>query len=516
MKIKLQFVKFIAGIVLAVPVFSVQAIPFFSDGSDGAFNPLVSQTIILDDVAPDGIFNFTSINIPTDVTIRFQRNSLNTAVVFGATSDVVINGSINLSTTGRLGGAGGGDGGIASNIGNGDGSAGTGLSSGDGGTGATGYSQLGRAGGGGGMATPGLIATSRTGSPPAVGGAAVTVFPEPIQGGSGGGAGGRGRFVGEDLSAGNGGGAGGGLQISTIGNIDIAGSLISNGAHGGVSFANVFSYAGPGGGGSGGNFELNATNITIGNEALIQAIGGAGGGLSTEPVSWDPFFYSSGANGGEGFVFFDTDNLVIDTGAVIEATALIPGEIPPGATQSDPVLPDNTDGAPWDFNLSGDFISQFDGDTIWFDPEVAIGFDYEILSGSNFASITAPVGFGDDIYDLFLINPATSLYELIATLEGGIAFNILSFDIFGGLLSDGVDQFRIAGIETGANVIPDDALGFPTGMTFVANSDGSFSDVSFSMTPLIESIGAVPEPTAFILVILGGLSLGFYSRRYTG
>ena len=44
------------------------AVPLVSDGSDGAFNPIVSQVIDLDAIAPDGIFNFTDITIPAGVT----------------------------------------------------------------------------------------------------------------------------------------------------------------------------------------------------------------------------------------------------------------------------------------------------------------------------------------------------------------------------------------------------------------------------------------------------------------
>ena len=324
---KIPDIKLLLAVGLSLAAIPVSAATFDSDGSDGAFNPLVSQTIILNDVAPDGIFNFTTINIPANVTIRFQRNTLNTPVIFAATGSVVIDGTISLSSSGRMGGAGGGDGGVASNAGSGDGAPGSGISPGAGGLGAAASSQLGNAGGGGGMATLGLTATSRSGSPPALGGAAAD-FPSSIEGGSGGGAGGRGRFFGVDLSGGDGGGAGGGLQISTIGNIDISGSLLANGGHGGYAFANVFSHGGPGGGGSGGNFELNASVISLTDGALIQAIGGAGGGLSTEPVANDPFFYSSGANGGTGYLKLDFDDILVADTATLDASVIYASAVP--------------------------------------------------------------------------------------------------------------------------------------------------------------------------------------------
>jgi hypothetical protein len=295
-----------------------------SDGSDGPFNPASSQTIILDNVAPDGIFNFTTIFIPQGVTIRFQRNAGNTPVYFAATGDVVINGLIDVSGTNfsRTGGPGGGDGGNGSR--NAAGTAGFGPSPGQGGPVTV---NQGNAGGGGGMATPGLTATSRTGTSPAPGGPAVE-FPEPFAGGSGGGGGGGRLFFGVDISGGDGGGGGGALQISTPADMTINGSILSNGAHGGWAFANVFAHGGPGGGGSGGNIDLYANGINILGSAVIRAVGGAGGGLSTEPVSWDPYRYSSGANGGQGYLRMNANSVYIDSQSTIEAViATVPGNI---------------------------------------------------------------------------------------------------------------------------------------------------------------------------------------------
>lgn len=87
-----------------------------SDGSDGPFHPTGSQRLVLNDVAPDGVFNFTTIHVPTNVTITFQRNNLNTPVFFAATGDVTIEGTINVSGDdfGPGSGPGGWSGGAAS------------------------------------------------------------------------------------------------------------------------------------------------------------------------------------------------------------------------------------------------------------------------------------------------------------------------------------------------------------------------------------------------------------------
>ncbi len=289
-----------------------------SDGSDGPFHPVAGQTLILNDVATNGVFNFTTIHIPTNVTIRFANNSLNTPVFFAATGDVTIEGTIDVSghDFAAGGGPGGWSGGAASP--NAAGSRGSGPAGGEGGPVPAGQ---GNAGGGAGMATSGLTATSRTGANPGPGSPKIR---RPILasgntggGGSGGGGGGGRLFYGVNISGGDGGGGGGALQISTPGKLTLSGKLIANGGHGAWAFANVFARGGPGGGGAGGQIELYAGELVITNNATIQARGGAGGGLSTEPVPNDPFGYSSGAHGGAGYVYFDcTNNL--STGFVID------------------------------------------------------------------------------------------------------------------------------------------------------------------------------------------------------
>jgi len=176
------------------------------------------------------------------------------------------------------------------------------------------------------MATTGGTATSRTGSNPGAGG---VIIPRPVLvpgrtggGGSGGGGGGGRLFYGVDITGGPGGGGGGALQISTPGQLTLSGSLVANGGHGGWAFANAFAHGGPGGGGAGGQIELFASQFIITTNATIQLRGGAGGGLSTEPVPNNPFYYSSGANGGSGYVYLNCTNNIpptLVTNGVVDA-----------------------------------------------------------------------------------------------------------------------------------------------------------------------------------------------------
>ncbi len=297
-------------VVLRVGVSNVSAAGVVSDGSLGAFHPTANQTISLDSVAPDGVLNYTTVHIPAGVTVRFSPNAANTTVFLAATGDVLIEGTVDVSAGGfsRAPGPGGYYGGLASL--NGQGQDGFGLAPGKGGPLPAGQ---GNGGGGGGMGSPGLIATSRSGSNPGAPGG-VTSIPPMVPGvggggGSGGGGGGGRLFFGVDISGGVGGGGGGALQISTPGELAISGALIANGGHGGWAFANVFAHGGPGGGGAGGNIVCYAGTITFLEGATFAARGGAGGGLSTEPVPNAPYFYSSGAHGGDGYVVFGIGTL---------------------------------------------------------------------------------------------------------------------------------------------------------------------------------------------------------------
>ena len=85
-----------------------------SNGSDGAFAPTSNVTVQLDD---DGVFHYTTINIPAGVTVRFTRNARNTPVVMLAQGNVTINGAIvidgvNAQSLGGDGGPGGFNGGV--------------------------------------------------------------------------------------------------------------------------------------------------------------------------------------------------------------------------------------------------------------------------------------------------------------------------------------------------------------------------------------------------------------------
>ena len=270
-----------------------------STGADGAFNPTESQTLLLPE---SGVFNFTTINIPSGVTIRFGRNSRNTPVTILASGNVTISGTIDISgSAGTVGlGGSGGPGGFSGGAG-GPGGAATPSSagvSGDGPGGGAGGPISNTAGvfgvgGGGGFATPGLSSNgSASNSISGDGGPKYGLSTLiPLIGGSGGGGeGGRGAAAG-NTTGGGGGGGGGALLIASSGVIDFPApdiGILRINASGGNGLGTLVA----GAGGSGGAVRLVANRIT--GSLRINATGGAG---------------STGAHGGGGYVRLEAFDL---------------------------------------------------------------------------------------------------------------------------------------------------------------------------------------------------------------
>jgi hypothetical protein len=153
-----------------------------------------------------------------------------------------------------------------------------------------------------------------------------------------------------------------------------------------------------------------------------------------------------------------------------------------------PVVTPGINGGPPTFTFN---ITHVGSQTIYIDPLVATGYDYEIGAGNpNFRSVLLPAGIGDGFYDL-LANGQT--YHI----AGGTSFD------FG---ATGVSAFRVTGIELDAGLVPTDPTAFVTGVSFTA--DGAFTG---TMIPLVAS---VPEPQTFALMLAGlGLIVACARRR---
>jgi len=96
-----------AALSLAPALLSALTVQSGSDGSDGAL--IVSADTILM-LPEDGVFNYTSVLVESEATLRFGKNAANTPVYILSTGDITIEGGIDVSgqdTFGREGGQGG-------------------------------------------------------------------------------------------------------------------------------------------------------------------------------------------------------------------------------------------------------------------------------------------------------------------------------------------------------------------------------------------------------------------------
>jgi hypothetical protein len=261
-----------------------------SNGSDGALNLTTPGTIIFDpksfnpplDPAGDNVYNFTTINIATGVTVKMSSNNLNSPIYWLAQGAVTINGTLDLSgengapvssvTSIRVpaaGGPGGYSGGIGGNLGAsslpptlGNGPGGGQVGNGSNGVGGAG---------------------SFTGSQ----------YLIPLIGGSGGGGGAYGNTT---NFGGGGSGGGGAILIASSVSITYGGLILAKGGTPGSG--GPFGTLNNGGAGSGGAIRLIAPVIS-------SAASGDGNGSCIG----NGFVNVAGANGNNGIIRIEAFDL---------------------------------------------------------------------------------------------------------------------------------------------------------------------------------------------------------------
>ena len=135
--------------------------------------------------------------------------------------------------------------------------------------------------------------------------------------------------------------------------------------------------------------------------------------------------YIASGPGRNGLMFADTQRM---SRSYIDA-AVLPSGAPAAYLPTPFLLPD---GAPaYSFQIGG----IVNGQPIFIDPLIAIGYDYAVGAGDPFfASVLLPTGIGDDLYDIIVDNISYSVM-------GGVVFD------FTQIAAGGVDAFRVLGIE---------------------------------------------------------------------
>lgn len=189
--------------------------------------------------------------------------------------------------------------------------------------------------------------------------------------------------------------------------------------------------------------------------------------------------------------FFAEDGGVIDP----DTPSLV------GQNEFFPILPNNLPN-----EETGAFVLEIPddipaGETVWIDPPVAIGYEYEIDGDTEFASVSAPsLATVADLDGYFITVDGVSVAIAAgATLDFMAAFGVTP------------TEFTLTGIDPLLMLDPANTVAFPTGVSFTTVT----GSITVTMTPIVEgdNVGAVPLPASALLYLGGVAAFGFAARR---
>jgi hypothetical protein len=174
------------------------------------------------------------------------------------------------------------------------------------------------------------------------------------------------------------------------------------------------------------------------------------------------------------------------------------GGFPVGTTPENPFLPILNDPSnPNGFSFLG--VPVIGGEFFFFDPDVAVGYDYAVTGGLLFASVLIPNTLPNGDSNFILELPGFGNFPLIS----GTPFDLLAVNPLG------FSNFRISDIDTMEMIDPTDPLAFVTGLSFTNNGT-----VNVTQNPIVVNIPdpvTTPEPSS--LLSFGLLGLGFGIKK---
>ena len=170
-----------------------------------------------------------------------------------------------------------------------------------------------------------------------------------------------------------------------------------------------------------------------------------------------------------------------------------------GGSEASPLLPDtavqNDDGT----TSFGFDVSLVDTGIVFIDPEIAVGYTYELTGGGLIKGIQAPTSETVNDSDGYIV-----------TLPDGTTFTLTAGQLV--KLDEGVTSFVLSGIDPSLMLDPLDNSTFVLGLMFEGTGTGS----KVSQTALVvdtDSFSAVPLPPTALLMLSGLGLLGFAARR---